>query len=153
MGESRVVVGLDGCAACQAALRYAIEEAGRRGCELVVVAAYERSKFPDSFSGYEIVPDGDPEVEAEATARYCLQRAGIEFSPDAPLWRILTQDALPVDALSAAASGACVIVIGRHHGQASDGKPVGSTAASLLNHSPVPVISVPPGYQREPASQ
>jgi nucleotide-binding universal stress UspA family protein len=58
----------------------------------------------------------------------------------------VTKEMPPVDALAAAAENAVAIVVGRHHGEAADGAPVGSTTSRLLNHSPIPVISVPRGY-------
>jgi len=150
VGGSRVVVGLDGCDACQAALRYAIGEARRRGCELVVVAAYERGRSVYRLTGYVVSAELDPAGDARAMALRCLQLAGIGTSPDGPAWNIVTKEMLPADALAAAAEGAHMVVVGRHHGEIpSEKKHVGSTTTLLLRHSPIPVVSVHSSYQPE----
>lgn len=149
MGESRVVVGLDGCDACQAALRYAIGEARRRGCELVVVAAYERGRSVYRLTGYVVSAEQDPAGDARAMALRCLQLAGIEALADGPTWNIVTKEMLPAEALAAAAEGAQMVVVGRHHGQIPGEKHVGSTTTLLLRHSPIPVVSVHSSYQPE----
>lgn len=152
VGEARVVIGLDGCDACQAALRYAVGEARRRGCQLVVVSAYEHGRSAYRLTGYVVSKEQDPAGDAEDMALRCLQLAGIGDSPDDPAWKIVTKEMLPADALASAARGAHMLVVGRHHGQVPGEKPVGSTTASLLHHSPVPVVSVHPGYQPEPGA-
>jgi nucleotide-binding universal stress UspA family protein len=136
--ESRIVVGLDGCGSCQAALRYAIEEARRRGCDLVIVVAYEA----DSDAAGEGLADG-----AQAMAQRCLEQAGVLPSAGGLMWQIVVKEMPPVDALAAAAHSAGAIVVGRHHGQPAGDKLVGSTTRHLVEHSPVPVISVPRGYR------
>lgn len=145
MNEPSVVVGLDGCDACQAALRYACEEVGRRGCRLTVVAAYGR---PGASAADNAEAANSPAAAAHAVARQCLELAGLTASSDGVDWHIVTKEMRPVDALAAVAHGAHAIVLGRHHGEPGGGKQVGSTTSHLLNHSPIPVISVPPGYRQ-----
>jgi nucleotide-binding universal stress UspA family protein len=52
----------------------------------------------------------------------------------------------PVDALAAGSQNAVVLVVGRHHWEAAKGATSGSTTGRLLDHSPLPVISIPRGY-------
>lgn len=136
-----VVVGVDGCGACQGALQYAIEEANRRGCGLVIVAAYERC--PDGA----VAAETDLAGQARAMVQRCLDLVIASNSSDVPPWRIMTKAMPPVDALAAAARNAGVIVVGRHHGQSADGTALGSTTRHLLDHSPIPVVSVSRGYR------
>ena len=141
--EPSVIVGVDGCGACDAALRYAVEEAGRRGCRLVVVAAYGGPGAPIGQSADAV--GQDHAREARAAMQRCLEQARAAVA-GALRCRIVTAEMRPVDALAAVAQNAVAIVVGRHHGEAARTEPVGSTTARLLDHSPVPVISVPPGY-------
>lgn len=143
MHEASVVVGIDGCAGCQAALRYAIEEAARRGCRLTVVVAYRR---PGAAVTDNSGADGNLAAEAEATARQCLELAGETILPGNVDCQIVTQEMAPVDALAAGAGDAAVIVVGRHHRETGGKESSGSTISGLLDHSPLPVISVPRGY-------
>lgn len=145
MQEASVVVGVDGCDACQAALRYAIEEAGRRGCRLTIVVAY---RPPAGVSPFKRAGGADEDLaaEAQAAARRCLDHArGTIMSGDLDC-KVLAEEMPPADALAAGAQNAVVIVIGRHHGEAAGDSTSGSTTVRLLNHSPIPVISVPRGY-------
>jgi nucleotide-binding universal stress UspA family protein len=144
VNEASVVVGVDGCDSCQAALRYAIEETGRRGCRLTIVVAYRRPGVSVIESAGPA--DEDLAAQAQATAQRCLDLAEKTIVPDDLDCRVLTEEMPPVDALAAGAQNAIVIVVGRHHGEAARRDAPGSTTARLLDHSPLPVISVPPGY-------
>jgi len=145
MQESGIVVGLCGCDACQAALRYAICEARWRGCRLIVVVAYGETR--SSAAAGAGAASEDLAAEAEATARRCLELAGTTTPLDGLDSQVVTREMLPVDALAAAAQNADAMVVGRHHGQPAAGKPVGTTTRHLVDHSPIPVISVPRGYE------
>jgi nucleotide-binding universal stress UspA family protein len=112
--EASVVVGVDGCGACQAALRYAIEETGRRGCRLTIVVAYRRpgASVIESASG----ADEDLAAEAQATARRCLELAGETIVPDDLDCQVVTEEMPPADALAAGARNAIAIGCGSPEG-------------------------------------
>ena len=134
-----VVCGVDGSPAGQRALRWAMEEAAKRGAEVHAVTAW-------SWDGLEEL--GAPTTPAEALER--AQRvldtavdevlAGLE---SAPLVTRVCERGEPADALSAAAIGADLLVLGSHgHGPVHD-KLMGSTSERVLRHAPCPVVIVP----------
>lgn len=142
MQETGVIVGVDGCDACQAALRFAIDEAARRGCGLAVVVAYGQARA--SVPG-EPGTGGGGRAAADVAWR-CLKRAQRTGAPGRADCEIITKEMAPVNALAAAARNAIAIIVGRHHEEPAGGNSVGSTTNRLLEHSPIPVISVPRGY-------
>lgn len=145
MQEPGVIVGVDGCDACQAALRYAIEEADRRGCGLALVVAYDRAGASAPWNTG--AAGEDPSAEAVARARQRLEQAEPTVPPGHAVFEIVTEEMPPADALAAAARNAVAIVVGRHHEEPAGGNSTGSTTNRLREHSPVPVISVPRGYR------
>lgn len=114
------------------------------GCSLAIVAAYERSPDPGADGA---AAETDLAGQARAMVQRCLGLFMARTSSDVPAWRVVTKAMPPVDALAAAARNAGVLVVGRHHGQPAGRTALGSTTRHLLDHSPIPVVSVPRGYR------
>jgi nucleotide-binding universal stress UspA family protein len=135
----RIVVGIDGSANCEGAVRYAFETAAEHGAELVVVRAWG---LPTRWS------EGWPSE---------LNKASIEAEIDSELaewlssWRDKYQDvamravsvyAQPAAALAKYAAEADQVVIGgRGHG-AVTGALLGSQARTILRHVAAPMVVV-----------
>lgn len=143
--EKVVVCGVDGSLGSQQALEWAREEAVRRGCALRVVTAW-------TWDGIEalgaVSSPGQALEQARQVQESALRQCGLgaedtEGSPDVPkVERMLPRDG-SVDALTAAAADAELLVLGSHgHGLVHD-KLVGSTSSRAIHHAPCPVVVLP----------
>ncbi|MET8764273.1 universal stress protein [Lentzea sp. NPDC004782] len=139
--ESRpVVVGVDGSPAARAALRWAVEDAGRRGCRVDAVWAWH----PD-YGGMigplpaEVVQAMSPQA-LEAAARKALD-AAVEGFEGADIRPVLVEgDAR--DVLVKASEEAELLVVGnRGHGTLV-GAILGSVSAHCVHHASCPVVVV-----------
>ncbi|MET8944967.1 universal stress protein [Streptomyces sp. NPDC004542] len=139
-GRQVIVVGVDGSAASEEALRWAARQAGLTGAGLRVVTAW---RLPVTY-GY--APDYSG-VGYQDRARETL---------DATIGRVLgptprlpvdprVEEGRPAEVLLTAAREADLLVVGtRGHG-AFAGTLLGSTAQHCVRHAPCPVLVVPPG--------
>lgn len=137
--EQVIVCGIDGSAAGQRALQWAMDEAVRRGCKLRVVTAW-------SWDGVEALGAASSPAQALAHAQKLLdaavERAQAE-TENAPAMERVCQRGLPSEALCAAAADADLLVLGSHgHGTVHD-KLVGSTSQRAIHQAPCPVVIVP----------
>ena len=143
-GKSRrIVVGVDGSSASQAALRWAIAHSDG---QVTPVAAYVW-RFPPKFGVGEASAPMNPigqHDKAEAHARESLERAVREaFTGDPPEVELVTVDsAHPGSALIELARDASMLVLGSHHHHVLD-MTVGSTIRGCLHHASCPVVVVP----------
>lgn len=126
---SRVVVGIDGSPASEAALAFAFDEASRHGWSLTAVhawdvPAYDLLVVPNAPVPVPLSDVADDEIRLAAEAL-----AGFETDyPDVEVEQRLVR-AAPVAALLDAAAGAALIVVGtRGHGQM-----VGALLGSVSN--------------------
>lgn len=141
MGGRRgvVVCGVDGSPAGQRALRWAIEEAIKRDADVHAVTAW---------AGDGLTQLGAPTTPAEALkrAQRTLDAAVEEALADvekAPLVTRACERGEPADALTTAAIGADLLILGSHgHGTVHD-KLLGSTSQRVVHHAPCPVVIVP----------
>jgi nucleotide-binding universal stress UspA family protein/nitroimidazol reductase NimA-like FMN-containing flavoprotein (pyridoxamine 5'-phosphate oxidase superfamily) len=135
----RLVVGVDGSAAAQAALAWALEEAALRRAALEVVFAWQ---FPfDMAAGNPGVPA--PAGEMRLWARDVVDQAleAVEVGDRVPVVRRPEYGAA-VPVLMAAARGAELLVVGtRGHGRLST-LLLGSVSQHLAVHAPCPVVVV-----------
>ena len=142
--ESRpVVVGVDGSAAAQAALQWAVEDARRRGCAVEAVSAWH----PDYGALIGPVPaeiwrEITPEA-LKSARRVVLDEAvaAVTGAGDVEVRKVLVEgDAR--DVLTKAAQGAALLVVGsRGHGTFV-GAVLGSVSNYCVHHSPCPVVVV-----------
>ncbi len=136
-----VVVGDDGSAGAAAAVRYAVEEAQRRGCTLHLVRAYTllSSSRPADLP-FGVVPSDEEltsAAEAELAARWgdLATASGVEV------------DIHPVhgradEELIAASRTACVVVVGARGVGGIEALLLGSVADRVVAHADCPVVVV-----------
>lgn len=133
-----IVVGIDGSAAGQRALRFAFETARARGAELVAV----RARDLERVEGFPVVPPMDFEIQAELDIarrhldKY-LQGWADEF-PDVGVRREI-RCGHPTAVLLHSAAGARMLVVGHRGRGGFAGLLLGSTAAGVLRDAPCPV--------------
>lgn len=139
-GQERVIVcGVDGSAASQRALAWAIDEAVTRGCSLRAVTAW-------AWDGVEDLGAAPNAAEALSRAQAIQDKAvdsaiaSVENTTDVE--RLLPRG-VPSEALCHAAVDAELLVLGSHgHGQVHD-KIVGSTSQRVIHHATCPVVVLP----------
>jgi len=148
MNENRIVVGVDGTAEGEAAIRWATAEAKTRGTELALVHAFVWPLFPvplgssDMAPGLRVMAD---KIVAEA------QELARKLEPGIPLTaeRI---DGFPTPVLLRQSGRADLVVIGSRRLGATIGLLVGSIGLDLASHAHCPVIVVRPDQPPESGS-
>ncbi|WP_406176222.1 universal stress protein [Streptomyces sp. NBC_00996] len=139
-GRQPIVVGVDGSAASEEALRWAAGQAELTGAELRVITAWRLPVtygYPPDYSG----------VGYQDRARETLDAAIGQVLGPTPRLAVdaRVEEGHPAQVLLAAAGEADLLVVGsRGHG-AFTGMLLGSTAQHCLRHAPCPVLVVPPG--------
>jgi nucleotide-binding universal stress UspA family protein len=140
----KIIVGVDGSAAANCAVRWAAHEAQRRNAEMVIVSCYPALAHA---SPYGAVYRAAAEVELlEAEARRLAEAARAEVHKIDPgiIADVRTTMSPPVSVLIEAASASDEIVIGSSgHTGPLDGL-LGSITHSVIHRAHVPVIVVPP---------
>lgn len=140
---STIVVGIDGSPAAEPALRFAFDEASRRGCSVTAVHAWDVPAYdllivPNGPVPVPLADVADDEVRLTAEA---LSGFRDEY-PDVDVIESLVR-APAVMALLAASTHAAMVVVGTHgHGPAM-GALLGSVSNGLLHKAAVPVVVVP----------
>jgi nucleotide-binding universal stress UspA family protein len=153
VSTGRIVVGVDGSPASEAALRFAAEEARFRGATLRVVHAWRiplSVAAPEpSILGYAVLPEASVEemrATFEEEAKRLLDSAveGIEGLDVEPL---LVEDA-PAQALIRASADADLLVVGSRGRGGFKGLLLGSVSQQCAHHSSCPVVIVPHGRRQ-----
>jgi nucleotide-binding universal stress UspA family protein len=144
----RIVVGIDGSAVSQRALRWALDEGRLRHAAVEVVHAWHGPYAVGDAYGYGVPVTADPLLD-ETTARDMIDRAlDAEDCTGLPA---------PIDRIAAcggaaqliidSAKGADLVVVGsRGHGGFA-GLLLGSVSHQVAHHSPCPVVIVPPSEE------
>lgn len=138
----RIVVGVDGSAPSDAALRWAIEQALRCGSELVLVHGW---MYPYSVA----VPGSvDPRQEMKLDAMRALESSAAlvrELAPTVRCTSIISEDSPSkaiLDEVQERGRGADLVVVGsRGHGGFAS-LLLGSVSRTVLQHAAVPVVVV-----------
>ena len=138
----RVVVGVDGSAGARAAVRFAVEDAVRRGVPVEAVTAH---RPPEAWMDFDAIGDFEyDKAEAEAVERAGTFLAEVlreipEPHPEIHVTAVLGSAA---DALIRESAGADLLVVGsRGHGGFSS-MLLGSTSMQCVLHAPCPVTVV-----------
>lgn len=145
-----VVVGVDGSDGSRAALRYALDEAGRRRAGLRVVVAYAPSDYwADLVALDRRPPTPDPGTGATARARAMVQEVVAERRARAATLpadevEVVGAAGPPADVLIDAADGAELLVVGHRGRGAAHGRLTGPVALGCVLRSRCPVTVVPP---------
>ncbi|WP_197319059.1 universal stress protein [Saccharomonospora sp. NB11] len=138
----RLVVGYDGSAAAEHALRWALSEAASRGGEVSVIAVREREEALPGTS-YALQPHGvRPRLDERQVRDRLHDVVSRAVPPEVPVTEtVRTGD--PATVLVNASAEADLLVVGRHrHGAASEVL-LGSVAASCVRRARCPVVVVP----------
>ncbi|QGG96183.1 universal stress protein [Actinomarinicola tropica] len=133
---ARIVVGIDGSAGGDEALRWALDEARRAGATLEVVLAWSHLEQPAG----EFRPDYGAD-DAHAALRAAVDRVGDAAGVDVLLTAV---NDLPARALIEAARRADLLVVGSRGLGGFTGLLLGSVSQQVSSHSSVPVVVVHP---------
>jgi len=134
----RIVVGIDGSSAAEAALEWAAEEAGLHGSLLEVVTAWSWTSSPSEMVAG--IPAGE---SLESVARDLLRRSVDSLAPSDIRLNCVTREGQPAAVLLDMAEGADLLVVGsRGRGRAAE-MVLGSTSHQCVHRSSVPVVVVP----------
>ena len=151
MFSKTVVVGVDGSPESRAALRFALEDAHRRGARVKAVTAYLSPEYWAASYGLSALPTIEEVVEDNViVAREALQAvvAGAPGLADVPV-DIVALPGAPAKVLLEQAQDAELLVVG-HRGRGGFKSAVlGSVGMHCVLHATVPVTVVRP--QQEPA--
>lgn len=140
--RGHVVVGLDGSAGGQAALRFALDEAARTGAELVAVHAWE---IPDPVDITAPTPTAHAEVReylvshADEHVRALVDESRTERTEDVPVRIEIVHDQA-AHALLTKGGDADLIVVGSRGRGGFTGLLLGSVSQTVLHHARVPVV-------------
>lgn len=156
-----IVVGVDGSPAGDAALRFAVEEAGRKGVRVRAVCVYSAvTVYPVAPVGMGAaaitIPVASPEERAalrraaEAAARTTIEEALSRCGANAPEG---TVDVAPIegdpgDTLVNESRHAELLVVGSHGHRALTELLLGSATHHCIQHASCPVVVIPPGLVR-----
>ena len=128
-----IVAGVDGSADGQRALSWAVDEARFRDADLVVVHAWE---YPLSYY--------DAPAEDECLAGETLAACLAEVDTHGVTVSSRLVEGRPVLALTHAAQGADLVVVGSHGHSGMAHTILGSVSTGCVHHAPCPVTVIPP---------
>ena len=141
--KRRIVVGVEGSDGSRVALRWAIDEAHYRSCDVEVVTAYLPTYVPaapdfgyvslDPIDLVEEVRKMQDDLVAEATARCAKPTVNVEQ-------KLVKGRA--ADTLIAAAEGAALLVVGNRGRGGFRGLLLGSVSHQITHHAGCPVVIV-----------
>ncbi|GLY49854.1 universal stress protein [Lentzea sp. NBRC 102530] len=139
-----ILVGVDGSAGSEAALRWALRESARFGARVEAVLAYHREQAfaPATSMGlhpYGERPQQHPARELHAAVEQA--RADVPGAPDVAE-TVVAGDA--AEHLAEASRHAELLVIGTHGRGALAQAVLGGVAAKCLRHAQCPVVVIPP---------
>jgi nucleotide-binding universal stress UspA family protein len=130
-----IVVGADGSDLSVQAVRWAADQARRTQASLVVVTGYE---IPWTIIVAPTYTEADYARDAQALLDHTVDEA-LGAEPDVPVERRLVQRR-PAHALTEAAEGAQLLVVGSHGRGEIPGMHLGSVATFCVHHAPCPVL-------------
>ncbi len=142
-----VVVGVDGTPRSVGALRWAADEAARRGVELVAVHACGVEPVIASYAPvHPSRPDPEEILGTEHDHLAELVRSALGEHPAVPV-RAICEATSAIRALLGYGHDASLLVLATSTDQAS-GVGVGSTALACVRNPPCPVVVLPDGSWR-----
>ena len=140
--SARVVVGIDGSPEADTALRFAADEAAKRGLPLRIVCAWEAPA--GTYIGEAFAPTADGIVEAEHHADDVLRAALERLADGAAIeTEALAVEGNPAQVLIEQSRDAALLVVGSRGRGAAAGLLLGSVSQKLTQHAPCPLAVVP----------
>lgn len=137
----RIVVGVDGSPAADAALTWALEQARRTGDQVQPLHAWQYPEIGEllSLNPFELQHD-ELQADAARVLREALERVGPHVDVDIdPVLGAGRPAALLLDA----ARGASLLVVGSRGRGGFAGLLLGSVSQHCVQHAPCPVVVVP----------
>ncbi|GAA4912844.1 universal stress protein [Streptomonospora salina] len=144
--RGRVVVGMDGSAGSDGALRFALDHASRTGAELVAVHAWLISAPIDAAALTDpsyVAEHRRAADRAETHVRTTVEQARTPETADVPVRSAVVEDH-PAHALLTEGAGAALIVVGSRGRGGFAGLLLGSVSQAVLHHAPAPVVVTRP---------
>jgi nucleotide-binding universal stress UspA family protein len=146
MPGPKVVAAVDGSAGSRAALRFAVDDAARRGVPVEAVIAF---RSPDYMLDFDVMGQAEVDkmrarlrADAEGRVRALVDEVTAGASGSLPEIAIRAVHGAPSHVLIQAAQGADLLVVGsRGHGEFSSVL-LGSTGMQLALHATCPVTVV-----------
>ena len=137
----RIVVGVDGSEASDAALGWALEQARRTGDEVQVVHVWHYPEIGELLTAnpFELQHD-ELQAEAEEQLRRAIGRVGAP--PDVRIDPVLAMGRA-AEVLLRAAGEADLLVVGSRGRGGVTGLLLGSVSQHCVQHAPCPVVVVP----------
>jgi nucleotide-binding universal stress UspA family protein len=141
----RIVVGIDGSPASEAALRFALQEAGLHGATVTLVCAWWD---PAALPSPERLPFTDPEaIKKQAEARFAAKvEPCLADYPDVAVERSFVRERAQ-DVLADNARDAMLLVVGDRGIGSSPRTLLGAVTRLVLHEAPSPVAVV---HERDP---
>ena len=139
-----VVVGVDGTGVAEKAIEMAFAEASARKAPLRAVHTWIDMQVQASLAGVSAAQSEWADIEKEQSELLAenLKEPREEY-PDVEVKQLITRDR-PVSALTEAAEGAQLLVVGSHGRGGFKGMLLGSTSRALLQSAPCPMMVVRP---------
>lgn len=136
----RIVVGVDGSEAAQAALAWAVAEGRLRGARVEAVTSWHEPYVAPTLATI----GADPSAFAES-AQATLTRAidGLGDAADGVEVEPVVVHGNPAGALLEAAEGASLLVVGSRGRGGFTGLLLGSVSQQVVHHATCPVVVVP----------
>jgi nucleotide-binding universal stress UspA family protein len=149
----RIVVGVDGSAAAQSALRFGLEEARLRGAPVRAVTAYDLSAMAVTALGFPLWPKlvDDLERSSRDLLDRQVEEAAKRTGSDASQVERVARRGRPSEVLLDEAQGALLLVVGSRGLEGFTGLVLGSVSQAVAAHSPCPVTIVRSRAQRRRA--
>ncbi len=137
----RIVVGVDGSEASDAALAWALEQARRTGDELQVVHVWHYPEIGELLTAnpFELQHD---ELQDEAAEQLRRAIARVGAPPDVRIDPVLAMGRT-AEVLLRAAAEADLLVVGSRGRGGFTGLLLGSVSQHCVQHAPCPVVVVP----------
>lgn len=140
LDHRKIVVGVDGSECGRTALNWAVEEAKRRGAELVVVAAW----VPQGpMSGPLLAPGADLWADTIEATRKVLNEQVEPLHGIGLTFRTELVGGPPYEALEELSGDADLLVVGNHGRGAVRRTFLGSVSRHVCRHARCPVVVVP----------
>lgn len=143
--SAELVVGVDGSTESAVALRWAVEEAGRRGLALKLVYALAIPVVSDAYGMVMTRPDVDELAEYSQQLLAAAEQAVLAQDPTVEVSTEL-RDGSPAGVLLEASRHAAGVVVGTRGLGAISGRLLGSVAVRLAAKAFSPVYVIPPEW-------
>jgi len=146
--QDTIVVGVSDTAAGMAAIRFAFDEASRRGTSVTAVRAWHIDApthvAASETDQLEVVDPPSPADSPPPAVEHQLEAELASFRQQYPNVRVLPLlvPAPPADAILQAARTAVLVVIGAHHSENRWSSRLGPVPHTILHHTDCPVVLV-----------